>query len=129
MSVSHSAMLPRFVVFVVHKPAYTAHEVRASACHYLSRGITPVNATQVLGQTIEHAGAPLNLESKNKYMQRKIDDRGLAPNSIQNGGEQVCKLMSIQQLHAVLPSAMFLLLRACQLPQLSMCVSQHRVHT
>jgi len=45
---------------------------------------------QVLGNSIEHAGAPLKLEAKNPYMQRKIDERGLAPNSIQNGGKQVC---------------------------------------
>lgn len=44
---------------------------------------------QVLHTSVQHAGAPLNLEAKNQYMQRKIDARALAPNSIQNGGEQV----------------------------------------
>ncbi|DBA75921.1 TPA: hypothetical protein ACH3X2_008982 [Trebouxia sp. C0005] len=46
-------------------------------------------AERVLGNSIEHAGAPLKLEAKNLYMQRKIDERGLAPNSIQNGGAQM----------------------------------------
>lgn len=46
-------------------------------------------AERVLGNNLEHAGAPLKLEAKNPYMQRKIDERGLAPNSIQNGGEQM----------------------------------------
>ena len=44
---------------------------------------------QVLGMALEHAGAPLNLESKNEYMKHKMEERALAPNSIQNGGEQV----------------------------------------
>ncbi|DBA95894.1 TPA: hypothetical protein ACH3X1_001428 [Trebouxia sp. C0004] len=46
-------------------------------------------AEKVLGKSIEHAGAPLKLEAKNAYMQRKINERGLAPNSIQNGGKQM----------------------------------------
>lgn len=53
-----------------------------------------MSALQVLKNSIEHAGAHLKLESKNQYMQRKIDERALAPGSVQNGAEQVEHLMS-----------------------------------
>ena len=48
---------------------------------------------QVLVHSIEHAGAPLKLEAKNDYMKRKVEERGLAPNSILNGTEQVVHLL------------------------------------
>ena len=61
-----------------------------SSC--LACGLNDVVALQVVKMSIQHAGAPLKLEAKNEYMKRKIEERSLAPNSILNGGEQVCSL-------------------------------------
>lgn len=55
--------------------------------------VDDLSPLQVVKMSIEHAGAPLKLESKNDYMKRKIEERSLAPNSQLNGNAEVCALL------------------------------------